>query len=521
MLLAFNYGFDSRNGQEDILLFFGSLAMIIWCEKAGIWFSFIFGGKNMPDYDKNALMGYIDEYMDDMIQDVVDLVSIPSISSDAVRLQQAMSLTLEKAAAMGFSAESLLDGRVGRVETGAGSEVVGLLAHLDVVAVEDDWTVDPFGGLVKDGMIWGRGSVDDKGPLMAALYAMKAVQSLNAPLQKKIQLIIGTQEEVTWTDLNEYVQKYPLPDYGFTPDGEFPLTNIEKGYCDIRLSFPLAETEKLGNCRIIKLEAGQVPNSIPSRAQAIISGEYDLVQDALDVFLREHPDADLDVEYLYGNIIVTAHGVMVHSSVPEKGSNAICLLCRFLDRLPLIPGGPASLVQMIARDFDGDIYGEKIGLYSDSEYLNGEYIHRNVISPTVMDTRDSDVRVLFNLRHSFGTNQADIEKAYQVLCEKYSCSQEVTHAFEPLYVSKDKPFIRIMTRVYEEISGLDGTPTIAMGTSYAKAMPNTVAWGPVFPGDEEFCHAADERISIERLKTAAKIYALALAEIVLTEDSLK
>ena len=472
-------------------------------------------------FDKNELFAFIDAHVDGLIQDTVELIQIPSVSSDRANIDIALEFVLDKSRKMGFIATSLMENRVGRVEMGDGDEVIGILTHLDVVDVEDDWTVPPYGGIIKDGMIWGRGALDEKAPVLASLYAMQAVQSLNIPLKKKVQMIIGTQEEVEWSDLYDYAKKYPVPDYGFTPDGEFPVTNIEKGYCDVMLSFSMLPTDGAVGYRITRMEAGQAPNSIPSRALAVIAGEVVGINTILEDFFKEYPDVRLDLDYSEGNTSLTARGLMVHSSVPEKGINAICLLCRFLDRLPLAAGGAASLVRMIADDFDGAIYGEKIGLYSSSEYLNGEYIHRNTIVPTVIDMCENDVRVMFNIRHSFGTDRGDIEKAYQLLCVKYGCSKNVFDTFEPLYVSREKPFIKIMTQAYEEISGLDGTPTFAVGTSYAKAMPNTVAWGPIFPGDEEFTHAADERISIDRLVMSTKIYALALAEMVFTEASLK
>ena len=171
------------------------------------------------------------------LEDLKGLIQIPSVSTDKEQVENALDYFLGSAEKLGLHAEKLLDGQIGIVEMGEGAETVGILVHLDVVDIGDagHWTVAPFDLTVKDGRVYGRGVLDDKGPAMAALYAMKAVKDCGRPLRKKVRMVIGTQEEVEWTDMNAYVEKYTLPDYSFTPDGYFPIGNVEKGYYDIGL----------------------------------------------------------------------------------------------------------------------------------------------------------------------------------------------------------------------------------------------------------------------------------------------
>lgn len=334
------------------------------------------GGYEMDGfYDRTTLDSFIDAHTEQMAEDLRELLRIPSVSRNIPQVKEALSLVLAKGAQKGFEARSLLGHRVGLVEFGRGDEAIGILAHVDVVDAEGNWTVPPFEGRIWDGWIWGRGAVDDKGGVIAALYAMEAVKSLKLPFYKKVQLIIGTQEEVDWGDIEEYTKNYPLPDYGFTPDGEFPGTNREKGYSDIQLSFPKGEGDKRG-FEIISLEAGSTTNTVPSIAQALCRGDGDLMKGFLSDYLKAHPGEKLTLEIREGKLAVTAYGVSAHSSTPEKGVNALIILFNFLDQIPLEKSGAANLVAFVKKYFSGDIYGKAIGLYSESEYVNGEFVLR-------------------------------------------------------------------------------------------------------------------------------------------------
>ncbi|NLY70720.1 MAG: M20 family metallopeptidase, partial [Clostridiales bacterium] len=214
-------------------------------------------------------MLYLDEHKDEIIQKVMDFVRIPSISDDAEEVARALQYALDLAKELGFEAKSVLDGMVGIIEVGDGPETLGILSHVDVVPPgnSDAWETPPFEPVLKDGRLYGRGTLDDKGAIVACLYAMKAVLQQGTPLKKKIQMILGTQEEVEWVDMDAYVKQFPLPDYGFTPDGEFPLCNIEKGMIDIELSIP--KDENLGEGLFLDaIDGGIATNVVPDKCVA-------------------------------------------------------------------------------------------------------------------------------------------------------------------------------------------------------------------------------------------------------------
>lgn len=462
---------------------------------------------------------FIDSNMDKIAKDTIDLINIPSISDDKQKIKEAINLVLQKGKEYGFNSYDVLDGQVGVIEFGKGEETVGILTHIDVVDAEGAWKFDPFSGVLYENHIWGRGSMDDKGPLVASLYAMRGIKESGIPVHKKIQLIIGTQEEVKWTDMKEYVKNYPLPDYGFTPDGEFPIENREKGYVDVVISFKEVEAE--GEHKIISIKGGQSVNSVPSGAEALIYGDLRILEEKLKQYLADNPNEKIFFSTHDGFGVITAEGISSHSAYPEKGVNAITVLCKFLNSLSLAPNGGERLVKFIVENFDGDVNGRKLGLYRESEYLNGEYMSRTVLCPTLLNTGDGEFKLYINMRTSYGTTKEDLDKALNSEKGEYNYTYIYNDYMEPIYISKERPFVQAMAEAYEEVSGLKNEFILAHGTSYAKSMPNILSFGPIFPGDEDFCHENDERISLERLITSTKIYAHTLAKIAFSPASFK
>lgn len=467
-------------------------------------------------YDE--INSFIESNTGNIISDAVKLISVPSVSTDWNSIRKALEALFDMAEKHGLKAYPLLDNRIGIIEAGEGDETVGILAHIDVVPEGNiqDWTFPPYEGKHRDGFILGRGAMDDKGPIIAALYAMLAVKSMKRKMFKKVRLIIGTQEEVTWTDMEDYVKHYPLPDYGFTPDGEFPITNREKGYTDVTLNF--MQNDHVEKSELVEIIGGENENSIPGYAYAIIRGDVD----KLNAIIRSRQGAGMEgiqVEAQNGAIKISARGKAVHSSVPQKGINAIILLCRFLGSIPELSCSQNNLVRFILDYLDGDKYGKKIGLDINEKYMNGEYMDHTVISPTIVRTDKNGFSLNLNIRSAYGVEKSHIENALDSLKLKYKFDTDICNYLEPLYIEKTKPFLEIIANCYERVTGEPNDFILAHGTSYAKAMPNIVCWGPVFPGEMDYCHEVDERISVDSLKKACKIYALAIAELTLTEKS--
>ena len=207
---------------------------------------------------------------------------------------------LELAESFGLETKIGRYGDVGIVDLGEGPETVGILVHVDVVTEGNPqlWDFAPYRLTEKDGILYGRGIVDDKGPVIASLYALKRIKDANIPLKKKLRLIIGTSEETQWTDMDHYKEEFEWPDYGYSPDGNFPIYNQENGYMDVELCFDERLPEGIGG-----FTGGSAANAIPSYAAYEQDGK---------------------------TVVFT--GKAAHSSSPELGRNAINLLCEAVSR---------------------------------------------------------------------------------------------------------------------------------------------------------------------------------------------
>ena len=429
-----------------------------------------------------------------MHEDLQDFVAIPSVSEDKEKVKEALRFILELAKGYGFEARSVLDEQVGIIEMGQGDETLGILAHVDVVPPGDpeEWTFDPFRAIDCEGRMYGRGTIDDKGMVIASLYAMRAVKSLGLPLKKKVQLILGTQEEVEWTDMNAYVKAYPLPDYGFAPDGEYPICNIEKGIVDQELEFDYSKEPAPEGLHLIGLNIGVANNVVPGTAEATLSD----------------------------GSVITARGHDCHASVPEHGENAIFKLAKALEEMGLAENCLLKLIRDVTETFS-DWEGSGIGLRSESEYYQGEFVHRNTFAPTILKAEDGVAKLVVDVRFPYGESMEGIEETLGKWAADRGGHTVMTDALPAVFVSKERPFLKVFEEAYEDVTDLINEFTVAYGGSYAKAMPNIVSWGPLFPGEEDTCHMPNEYIDLKNMMLSTKIFAESIAQIVLSDKSFK
>ncbi|MCR5182716.1 MAG: Sapep family Mn(2+)-dependent dipeptidase [Clostridia bacterium] len=437
---------------------------------------------------------YIDDHFQEMLEDLSEFVAIPSVSSDHENVVKALRHVLALADKYGFNTQSVLDEQVGIIEMGEGDETLGILTHVDVVPPGDreDWDSDPFTTVIKDNRIYGRGTLDDKGMVISSIYAMRAVKDLGLPIRKKVQLIMGTQEEVEWVDMDQFVKEYPLPDYGYTPDGEYPICNIEKGTVDQTLEFDVREDKEPEGVYLKKLDIGIANNVVPGKAKAVLSNGEEIL----------------------------AIGKSVHSCQPERGDNAIFRLKEMLDEKGLAPSKLGELLNAVARDLS-DPFGSKVGLYSADEYYMGEFVHRNAFSPTIFKAENGRAILNINVRFPYGEEPANIIKHFEDWAAPLNGKTLRESSLPAVFVSKERPFLKVFANAYEDVSGLENEFTLAYGGSYAKAMPNVVSWAPLFPGEEDTCHEPNEFIDLDSLLKSTKIFGESIMQIALTEESFK
>ena len=440
------------------------------------------------------IRSFLEENEKNMQDDLKAFIAIPSVSSDHENVVQALRFILKLAETYGFEARSVLEDQVGVIEMGSGDETLGILTHVDVVPPGDmeDWDTDPFAAVIKDGRMYGRGTIDDKGMIIASLYAMRAVKEQGLPLTKKVQLIMGTQEEVSWTDMDAYVKAYPLPDYGFTPDGEYPICNIEKGTVDQTMEFDITDTEEPEGLYLKGLDIGIANNVVPGKAKAQLSDGREII----------------------------AVGKAVHSCQPERGDNAMFILTDQLKEMELEPNKLLSLLEAVREDMS-DPFGSKVGLYSENEYYMGEFVHRNAFAPTIFKTKDGKATINVNVRFPYGEDSKRIQDNFENWAKAYGGHTVKVNDLPAVFVSKERPFLKVFAEAYEDISPFRNEFTLAYGGSYAKAMPNVVSWAPLFPGEEDTCHEPNEYIDLANMLMSAEIFASSIEKIALSEESFK
>lgn len=424
---------------------------------------------------RNKIDGYIKASRSQIIEDILELVRIKSVNGCADENSEALNLFLQKAEAMGFATMRTSTGDAGIVELGQGAETLGILVHMDVVGVgdTDKWTYPPFEGRVAKGFIWGRGVVDDKGPAVMCLYALKAIKDLEIPLNKRIWLIVGTSEEAEWTDIANFKKEFPVPDFGFSPDGDFPIFNKEKGYCDIQMRFTEPCIDVLE-----KLTAGDSPNTVPSRAELKIRNQESLV----------------------------FHGIACHSSVPSIGVNAISKMA-----VELSYRTEFNFIRFLNDFLAKDYNGENLGLNQNVD-KNLPPAHRSIIVPTILKLEGDKVMLNVNVRSCAGISREDVIAAFMKQEKKYHFEMELYDFLAPMAVDENEDFLQVMADVYSDY-GYDSSFQSALGTSYAKSMDHFVSFGPVFQTEPSCAHMEDERMSIAAMITATQIYATYIATV--------
>ena len=455
------------------------------------------------------------ELKDELIRDIQKWVSIPSVSAgrDGDKpfgpvVARMLDTALETARDYGFETRNI-DYYAGDISMGSGEQTLGMLAHLDVVPAGEGWTHDPFGGEIADGKIFGRGTIDDKGPALCALYAMRAVRDAGVPLKDGVRLILGCDEEVGMSDMRYYASKLKMPDYGFSPDAEFPVINIEKGGVNVELSYR-GEGENDAEIPVYKLYAGERPNVVPAHAYAIVGTEKVPCAE-IEKKIAEHAAAvgqKLSVKDLGdGRAEISAEGVLSHGSLPELGVNAASVLLIALKAIGAGAGVKPAL----------DMMTECIGMEPDGASLNikreDEISHNLSCNLGILRWDGENFSATLDIRYPLCTNEVEILGNIACAVSKYGVHVRRIGGHTPHHVPADHKIVRGLMQVYNELTGDDAKPLAIGGGTYSRMMPNTVAFGVVFPGQEDCCHIADEYIDIDRMMQATRIFAHAIAEL--------
>lgn len=457
----------------------------------------------------NALIDTMKEQLVESTREIVRIRSVPEAAKPGMPfgegIGKALKYALDLSGRLGFRTVNL-DGYVGYAEYGDGKEIVGVLGHLDVVPEGEGWKHPPYGAEINEGRIYGRGSTDDKGPIIAALYGLKAIKEANLPLSRRVRIIFGTNEESGSKDIPYYLEKDEAPAAGFTPDGEYPVIYAEKGILFLNVIKKFEKKSKSA----IKLEyikGGSAPNVVPDHCEAVleIGDGKAVVLDKLDAYVKS-TGYSITSRDSAGKLMLVSRGKSAHGSVPHLGENAIMHLLMFLSTLDF-DGDVKEYIDFFSNNIKDETKGESLGLYLKDE------IGELSLNVGVINVDEDGANVSLNIRYPVTFKTPDVMDVLMKKVETLGFEVKITMEQHPLYFPKDHQLIKVLSDVYREQTGMEPFLLAIGGGTYAKEMPNTVAFGPLFPGKPDYNHQANEYIELDDLVLNAKIYGNAIYEL--------
>ncbi len=421
---------------------------------------------------------YIYSHRDEMVDFLGKLVAVKSVQGDAEEgfpfgrgPAEALGVMLEKCRDEGFAVENV-ENYAGSADINDLEPELAILTHLDVVPEGEGWSSDPYTLTANGDKLVGRGTCDDKGPAVSALFAAKAVRELGIPLKKGVRLIFGTNEENGSADMEYYRKNRKLPPMVFTPDGEYPVINAEKGMIRVHFSAPFTHGT---------IKGGTVINAVPSKC-------------VINVKLMENGEPTA----IWG----TEEGVSAHASTPEKAENAITKFLSFNNH------GDSVLKTLSELFPHGEFDGKSLGLgFSDD--ISGKMTC--VLS--MIDTREGRLHCAVDIRFPLDRTYAEISGIVREKLEKSGFTVDSCEGVEPHITDENSPFVQSLLRVYERITGEKGRCIAIGGGTYVHDIEGGVAFGAEFPNEDGHMHCPDEFVTVDNLLKNAEIMAEAIVEI--------
>ncbi|MEG1857312.1 MAG: Sapep family Mn(2+)-dependent dipeptidase [Pseudoflavonifractor sp.] len=459
----------------------------------------------------------IDAYFDDpdiqkqLVDAVARLVNIRSVreaplpgmpfgAGPAKALEEGLALCQ----ALGFATRNV-DGYVGTADLNGGDTLLHMLGHLDVVGEGKGWSTDPYRMTEKDGMLYGRGVADDKGPLVAALFAMKAVRDLELPISHNVRLIMGTDEESGSEDIAYYYARNPYAPLTFSPDADFPVINIEKG--SYKPTFTKAWGDECALPRVARLSGGFRINVVPPEADALVEGISLITVGALVQSAAEETGAAFTLTAEGSGTRIHCGGRNAHAANPEDGCNAITALLTLLDRLPLADCESTAAVKALCALFPhGDTAGTALGI-AQADESSGPL----TLAFTLLELNEHGFSGRFDSRVPLCADAANCKAAAVSAFQSHGITAEGDMG-APHHTPAESPFVQTLLDCYEAYTGVQGAQPIAIGGgTYVHDIPGGVAYGCCMPGFDPKMHGADEHTPVADLVTACKIFTEAIA----------
>jgi len=463
---------------------------------------------------REKIDAYFEAHREELVRDICRLIAIKSVRGEPKEGRpfgegpaKALEEALKIAEKLGFSPENM-ENYVGTVDLNDKPTELSILAHLDVVPEGTGWTRESFCGEVEDGKIYGRGSMDDKGPAVASLYALAAAKAIEPNLNKNARVILGTAEETGSEDISYYYKRVSPSPKTFTPDGDFPVINIEKGrYAP---TFGAAWPEDKALPRVVSIKGGDAANVVPPEATAVVEGvDFDMLE-AMSEMIEEYSGAKFTLEEDDGLIKIMAQGKNAHAARPEEGINALTAILFLLSHIRLAPGRSYEMICALNELFaHGDFYGKYLGIEQKDE-ISGAL----TLNLGVMDFNLTGFSARFDCRFPVsGTRESVADAAKAKLKAKGIEIQGNYDITMPHHTPEDLPFVKTLLKIYEDYTGSKGKCLAIGGGTYVHGIEGAVAFGCGMPGKDNRIHGADEYVSIEDILLSARIFTQAIIDI--------
>ena len=450
----------------------------------------------------------IEENKNEIISKTCELIKIPSVSMEISNLKlpfgenctKALNYILDLGNSLGFKTKNI-DNYCGYIEFGEGDELVGIIGHLDVVPAleEDGWTTPPFSPEIREGKLFGRGSIDDKGPVIASLYAMKAVKD-SCNISKRVRLIIGLNEEKGWKCINYYKDHEEWPSIGFSPDANFPGIFAEKGI----LSVELKNYFKIKDFEILDISTNNnAINVVPKYASITLkTSDSSLLENIIT-----KTENNISISNLENNIIkIESFGIAAHAAHPELGKNAIKQLIEFLLK------NFEFETEYLKTIYDVGLFDiESPRFMSENKLEDESGVLTSNVAILEYENKNKNLVIKINLRVPVTISLDDVQNKYNSLFDNIEVNRLSVQ--EPLYVEKDSYLVKTLVDIFNKKTGLNSSPIAIGGGTYARAFDNFISYGLTMPGKKDMCHQVDEFIEIDDLILASKIYAEAIYEL--------
>ncbi|MBQ8200596.1 MAG: Sapep family Mn(2+)-dependent dipeptidase [Clostridia bacterium] len=444
----------------------------------------------------------IDSYSDAFAAQLARWIQIPSVKDEPAdgapfgsEVRRMYDMALADCEAEGFVTRGFEGYALDATLPGESDEAIAVLGHLDVVPAGDGWAVPPFGAVRDGDKLIGRGTSDDKGPMLCALYAMKAIKEAGIPLKKSIRLILGCDEESGWEDMAYYAEHVGLPEVGFSPDASFPLINTEKAMLHMYIHAPLSAD----GLQVKQLWTGERMNVIPGESKALLCGGADIA--AQVAAYAAQTGLPYTAEVTDDGVWVTAEGIPGHSAYPEGRRNAIGMMLLLLKELG-VQGPLATLADVVGMEHSGASLG---CAYSDD--VSGAL----TCNMGILHLENGALTASLDMRVPITADLDKLEQNAKAALPGFTFSELEKKA--PHHVPADSELVTALLAAYTDETGMPAEPQFTGGGTYAKVLKQGVAYGASFPDDEDLAHQANEYVLISKMMTATKIYANALVRL--------